>query len=117
MAEAQETVDNGAEYHPCHRVKVKCLDTDMMSTLKLWWLDQHQPPKGPNMSNTQTHQLQVKGMSCQHCVKAVTKAVQSQDPQATVSVDLPSGQVTVQSVLPRSTVSQAISEQGYEVQN
>ncbi|HET8870368.1 MAG TPA: cation transporter [Aquabacterium sp.] len=69
------------------------------------------------MSNTQTHQLQVKGMTCQHCVKAVTKAVQSQDPQATVAVDLSAGQVTVQSVLPRSAVAQAISEEGYEVQN
>ncbi|MCC7544484.1 MAG: heavy-metal-associated domain-containing protein, partial [Aquabacterium sp.] len=44
------------------------------------------------MSTPQTHQLQVKGMSCQHCVKAITKAVQTQDPQATVSVELPQGQ-------------------------
>ena len=29
--------------------------------------------------NTQQHELQVKGMSCQHCVKGVTRAIQEQD--------------------------------------
>jgi len=62
------------------------------------------------------HQLQVKGMSCQHCVKAVTKAVQAQDPEATVAVDLPQGTVTVQTTLSRAATSQAISDEGYEVQ-
>ncbi|HEX5311728.1 heavy-metal-associated domain-containing protein [Aquabacterium sp.] len=69
------------------------------------------------MSSTQTHQLQVKGMSCQHCVKAVTKAIQHQDPEASVTVDLPQGQVVVQSTLTRDAVAQAIAEEGYEVQN
>ena len=69
------------------------------------------------MSTPQTHQLQVKGMSCQHCVKAITKAVQTQDPQATVTVELPQGQVTVQSALSHNAIAQAITEEGYEVQN
>lgn len=69
------------------------------------------------MSTSQTHQLQVKGMSCQHCVKAVTKAIQTQDPQATVSVELPQGQVTVQSALSLTAIEQAITGEGYEVQN
>lgn len=69
------------------------------------------------MSTPQTHQLQVKGMSCQHCVKAITKAVQTQDPQATVSVELPQGQVTIQSALSHAAIVQAIMEEGYEVQN
>lgn len=69
------------------------------------------------MSTPQTHQLQVKGMSCQHCVKAITKAVQTQDPQATVSVELPLGQVTIQSALSHAAIVQAITEEGYEVQN
>jgi copper chaperone len=69
------------------------------------------------MSTPQTHQLQVKGMSCQHCVKAITKAVQTQDPQATVTVELPQGQVTVQSALSHNAIVQAITEEGYEVQN
>ena len=69
------------------------------------------------MSTPPTHQLHVKGMSCQHCVKAITQAVQSQDPQATVSVDLPQGQVTVQSALSHTAIVQAITEEGYEVQS
>ena len=69
------------------------------------------------MSSTQTHQLQVKGMSCQHCVKAVTKAIQLQDALASVTVELPQGQVVVQSTLSRAAVAQAITEEGYEVQN
>lgn len=69
------------------------------------------------MNTPQTYQLQVKGMSCQHCVKAVTQAVQSHDPQATVTVDLPQGQVTVQSALPLSAIAQAITEEGYEIQS
>lgn len=68
------------------------------------------------MSDTHSHQLQVKGMSCQHCVKAVTKAIQSQDAGATVTVDLPQGTVTVLTTLSREATAQAISEEGYEVQ-
>lgn len=67
------------------------------------------------MSTLQTLQLNVKGMSCQHCVKAVTQAVQAQDPQATLDVDLPQGRVTVHTVLPAAAVAQAIKEEGYEV--
>ena len=37
--------------------------------------------------------LTVKGMSCQHCVKAVTNAIQELDANAKVEIDLPSGQV------------------------
>ncbi len=63
-----------------------------------------------------THALQVKGMSCQHCVKAVTKAIQARDPQAAVNVDLPQGLVQVQSTLSREAIAAAIDEEGYEVQ-
>jgi copper chaperone len=68
------------------------------------------------MSDPHNHQIQVKGMSCQHCVKAVTKAIQSQDADATVSVDLPQGTVTVLTTLSREATAQVISEEGYEVQ-
>lgn len=68
------------------------------------------------MSTPVNHQLQVKGMSCQHCVKAVTKAIQSLDADATVSVTLPQGLVTVQTTLPREATAQAITDEGYEVQ-
>lgn len=66
--------------------------------------------------STQQHELQVKGMSCQHCVKGVTRAIQEQDPQAEVQVDLASGRVQARTTLPRETVAQAIADEGYEVQ-
>ncbi|WP_434649049.1 heavy-metal-associated domain-containing protein [Pseudomonas sp. D1-2] len=56
----------------------------------------------------------VRGMSCGHCVKAVTQAVQAQDPTARVQVDLGAGTVQVQSTLPQKTVIDAIREEGYE---
>lgn len=68
------------------------------------------------MSEATTHQLQVKGMSCQHCVKAVTKAIQALDSAATVSVELPQGSVTVQTTLSREATAKAISDEGYDVQ-
>ncbi|TAK82120.1 MAG: heavy metal transport/detoxification protein [Aquabacterium sp.] len=63
----------------------------------------------------QTLELPVKGMSCGHCVRAVTTAVQQQDPQAQVQVDLQQGRVRVTSSLTREAVAQAIREEGYEV--
>lgn len=69
------------------------------------------------MSETpHTHELNVKGMSCQHCVKAVTKAIQSRDPQATVAVELPEGRVKVETTLSREATADAIADEGYEVQ-
>ncbi|MFB8829736.1 heavy-metal-associated domain-containing protein [Azotobacter sp. CWF10] len=59
--------------------------------------------------------FQVKGMSCGHCVRAVTQAVQALDAAAEVQVDLPSGEVKVVSQLPAEQVMEAIREEGYEV--
>lgn len=70
--------------------------------------------KGTTMSTLHTLQLHVKGMSCQHCVKAVTQAVQAKDPQATLDIDLPSGQVSVHTALEAAAVIDAIGEEGYE---
>jgi copper chaperone len=67
-------------------------------------------------TNPTTHELQVKGMTCQHCVKAVTKAIQSLDASATVHVTLPQGVVNVQTTLSRDATVQAIVDEGYEVQ-
>jgi copper chaperone len=63
-------------------------------------------------------ELQVKSMSCDHCVKAVTQAVKSADAQAQVHVDLASGHVTIQpaaSEIDRTRLVQAIEAAGYEV--
>ncbi len=67
------------------------------------------------MSQPQTVQLQVSGMSCQHCVKAVTQAVQALDPQASVAVDLPTGRVSVTSTATPDQIKAAIAEEGYRV--
>jgi len=57
----------------------------------------------------------VQGMSCNHCAKAVTKAVQQLDPQAQVQVDLGGKKVAVESEQPRAAIAQAIADEGYQV--
>ena len=57
----------------------------------------------------------VEGMTCGHCVKAVTSAVQRGDGQAEVKVDLAQKQVSVKSELPSEQILQLIREEGYEV--
>jgi copper chaperone len=59
--------------------------------------------------------FEVHGMSCAHCVKAVTRAVQGVDPGATVEVDLPGARVTVRSEADRQRIAAAIREEGYTV--
>lgn len=60
--------------------------------------------------------FQVQGMTCQHCVRAVEDAVQTLDAQATVTVDLSTGHVAVQSQQPREALAAAMSDAGYRVQ-
>jgi len=57
----------------------------------------------------------VEGMSCGHCVKAVTQAVQSKDPAASVRVDLAAKEVGVESALSAEQGIEAISEEGYAI--
>ena len=59
--------------------------------------------------------FQVQGMSCGHCVNAVTQAVKSVDPQAEVQVDLAQGRVDVQSQQDHAAIARAIEEEGYKV--
>jgi copper chaperone len=54
-------------------------------------------------------------MSCQHCVAAVTRAIQEQDAGAQVQVDLPAGKVAIQSAASIDTLKAAIDEAGYTV--
>ncbi|MDH1575713.1 MULTISPECIES: heavy-metal-associated domain-containing protein [Pseudomonas] len=56
----------------------------------------------------------VQGMTCGHCVKAVTRAVQDQDANAKVEVDLAGKQVRVQSALAAEQLLAAIREEGYQ---
>jgi copper chaperone len=61
-------------------------------------------------------ELKVAGMSCQHCVKSVTQAIQSLDPQARVEVDLGAGRVKVDSALAPAALARAIDDAGYTVE-
>lgn len=62
-----------------------------------------------------TIEFQVEGMSCQHCVAAVTSAIRGQDATAQVKVDLATGRVAVESAQPVDALKAAIDEAGYTV--
>ncbi|OUM97555.1 MAG: copper resistance protein CopZ [Thermobacillus sp. ZCTH02-B1] len=60
--------------------------------------------------------LNVKGMSCSHCVNAVEKAVR--EAGASGTVDLASGTVTIEydeNAVTLEQLKRAIEEQGYDV--
>ena len=61
------------------------------------------------------HVFDVQGMSCQHCVKAVTRAIAQLDPQAQVQVVLEDKRVEVESTQARQAIAQAIADEGYTV--
>lgn len=58
-------------------------------------------------------ELKVDGMTCNHCVHAVTRAVKSVDPAADVRVDLETGKVRVDGQGSAEALSRAIREAGY----
>ncbi|HWR80231.1 MAG TPA: heavy-metal-associated domain-containing protein [Pseudomonas sp.] len=58
----------------------------------------------------------VQGMSCQHCVAAITRAVQALDSAAQVQVDLPGGRVSIESVLPETELLRVLADEGYAAQ-
>ena len=59
--------------------------------------------------------LTVTGMTCEHCVKAVSKAVRAVPGAEAVAVDLDHGRVTVQGTPDEAAVRAAITEEGYDV--
>jgi copper chaperone len=61
------------------------------------------------------HTFTVTGMTCGHCEKAVTRAIQEADPQAQVKIDRSQNKVEVESTQPRETLAHAIAEGGYAV--
>jgi copper chaperone len=60
-------------------------------------------------------EFQVEGMSCQHCVVAVTRSIHEIDAAATVQVDLEQGRVVVSSAQTIDALKEAIDEAGYAV--
>ena len=61
--------------------------------------------------------INVKGMSCQHCVMAVTKALGALDGIQNVQVDLKTGVATYEEIKPvdATVVAAAIKKAGYDV--
>ena len=57
--------------------------------------------------------FKVDGMTCAHCVRAVTGAVQAVDPAAVVEVDLAQGRVRVEGHAATDAVARAIAAEGY----
>ena len=60
--------------------------------------------------------LRVSGMTCGHCVSAVTKAVEAVPAVEGVAVNLARGEVTVRGNPDEHAVRAAITQEGYEVQ-
>jgi copper ion binding protein len=64
-----------------------------------------------------TSTYQVKGMTCGHCVGAVSGEIGQLDGVTGVEVDLATGAVTVTSAAPleRAAMAAAVDEAGYEL--
>jgi copper chaperone len=60
-----------------------------------------------------TVELKVSGMSCGHCVRAVTEAIRERDPDARVAIDLPTGTIRAETRLPAAEVAALVAEEGY----
>lgn len=61
--------------------------------------------------------IEVKGMTCGHCVNSVTTELKKIADVTDVNVDLASGKVTIESsnALDAAEISAAVTEAGYEV--
>ena len=64
-----------------------------------------------------TKELKIKGMSCQHCVKHVTNALQEVAGVTAVKVDLNQANATVETdgSVGEQVLKDAVAEVGYEV--
>jgi copper ion binding protein len=59
----------------------------------------------------------VTGMTCEHCVRAVSEEVRRIEGVSDVTVDLPSGALTISSTGPieEAAVAEAVEEAGYQL--
>ena len=64
----------------------------------------------------ETVTINVQGMTCGHCEKAVRQALLAVDPEASVQIDRTSGDVKVQSTATHDALAAAIQEEGYTVE-
>lgn len=58
----------------------------------------------------------VQGMTCAHCERAVTNAIQALDAQARVRIDRQSGVVEVEGNLSEAAIREAVEQEGYQVE-
>jgi len=58
-------------------------------------------------------ELTLPTMTCGHCVKSVTATVQKVDPAATLTIDLPTHQVKIESAREPQAFVAALTEEGY----
>lgn len=61
--------------------------------------------------------IKIQGMTCQHCMAAVTKALSSIEGIDNVSVDLESGEATFEENIPVDPriIREKIEDEGYEI--
>jgi copper chaperone len=60
-------------------------------------------------------EFKVSGMTCQGCINAVNRAIQAQDADAMIKVDLSTQKITVDSTLNRQELNQLILDAGFPV--
>ena len=61
------------------------------------------------------HAFEVQGMTCGHCERSVTQAVQAVDAQAQIKIERAANRVEIDSQASREALSAAIAEEGYKV--
>ena len=59
--------------------------------------------------------FEVQGMTCGHCERAVTHAIQGVDAQAQIKIDRSANRVEVDSSASRDALQAALTEEGYKV--
>ncbi|MGB8698224.1 MAG: heavy-metal-associated domain-containing protein [Thermosynechococcaceae cyanobacterium] len=60
-------------------------------------------------------QFTVSDMACSACAATITKAVTALDPTATVTADLPTKQVCIESQQPEAVIKSTITAAGYTI--
>ncbi len=61
------------------------------------------------------HAFNVQGMTCEHCEKAVSRAIRQLDRTAEVQIDRAANKVEVESTQAAEVLKQAIVDEGYTV--
>jgi copper chaperone len=60
-----------------------------------------------------TRVYRVSGMTCEGCVRSVTRAIGRVAPGAAVAIDLPAGKVTVEGDVGEAEIARAVANAGF----